>query len=160
MADPAKFNDYMQINSANILGFSARLVFDAAHVVHPFQRSTMSELFGLYQKEFSQNVTYRFRDLNQFSPQALYNHACISRKQAVLRSNQDHLHIYSGQEADSSPGELKNLLEEALRNKTTKFLCINDLPKLEQVIPNVKSLVAKLVGGFEGRLDSNKNLLL
>ena len=157
IADPAKFNNYMQINSANILGFNANHVFDAAHVVHPFQRSTMSELFGLYQKEFLQNVTYRFRDLNQFSPQALYNHACVSRKQAVLQSNQDHLHIYSGQEADSSPGELKNLLDEAYRDNNIKFLCINDLPKLERVIPNIKNLVANLVGGFEGHPDSNKN---
>ena len=73
------------------------------------------------------------------------------------KSNQDHLHIYSGQEADSSPGELKNLLDEAYRDNNIKFLCINDLPKLERVIPNIKNLVANLVGGFEGHPDSNKN---
>ena len=160
MADPAKFNHYMQMNGANIMGFNANHVFDAAHVVHPFQRSSMSELFGLYQKEFLQNVTYRFRDLNQFSPQALYNHACISRKQAVLQSNQDYLHIYSGQEADGPPEELKNLLEEALRDNNIKFLCINDLPKLERLIPSVKNLVAKIVGGFEGHSDPTKNFPL
>ena len=160
MADPAKFNHYMQMNGANIIGFNANHVFDAAHVVHPFQRSSMSELFGLYQKEFLQNVTYRFRDLNQFSPQALYNHACISRKQAVLQSNQDYLHIYSGQEADGPPEELKNLLEEALRDNNIKFLCINDLPKLERVIPSVKNLVAKIVGGFECHSDPTKNFPL
>jgi hypothetical protein len=70
------------------------------------------------------------------------------------------LHIYSGQEADSSPGELKNLLEEASRDNNIKFLCINDLPKLERVIPDMKNLVANLVGGFEGHSDSTKKPFL
>ena len=149
MEDPAKFHNYMQINAANIVGYNASRVFNAAHVIHPFQSSKMSELFSFYRNNFLQNLTYQFRDLDQFSPQALYNHSCILKKQAVLKSTQDHLHVYSGQERDSSPEEIESLLERALNSPDIKFLCINDLPKLEQVIPDVKNWVAKIIGGFD-----------
>ena len=108
----------------------------------------MCELFSSYKTLFLGNTTYRFRDLNQFLPQALYNHACIQDKTAIFNKTQDHLHIYSGQEKDSSYEEIKNLLTEISDNHI-KFLCINDLPKLETLVPDLRNWITKIVGGSD-----------
>ena len=146
--DPALFNHYMHINAAEVLDFRANNIFEAAHVAHPFKRSKMCELFSSYKTLFLGNTTYRFRDLNQFLPQALYNHACIQDKTAIFNKTQDHLHIYSGQEKDSSYEEIKNLLTEISDNHI-KFLCINDLPKLETLVPDLRNWITKIVGGSD-----------
>ena len=63
--DPAKFNHFMQLNSARILGFKPNQIFKTAHVVHAFKRSTMKRLFLDYRLYFSRNVKFRFRDLKK-----------------------------------------------------------------------------------------------
>ena len=69
--DPAKFNHFMQINAALLVGFDAKELFASAHVVHPIRTSIMAELFDKYHATFLENIKYRFRDLRQFSPQSL-----------------------------------------------------------------------------------------
>ena len=143
--DPSLFNHFMQINAAEILGFGATQVFCAAHVAHPCKRSTMSELFEHYHDVFKSNISHRFRDLSQFLPQGLHNHACILENDAIISPMQDYRHIRSGQGQDRAPTEAWALLENVSEEKV-KFLCINDLPKLEALIPGVRGWLGDVVG--------------
>ncbi len=144
--EPAKFNHFMQINAATLAGFEANRLFCAAHVVHPLRRTVMASLFDQYSHEFMNNIKYRFRDLSQFLPQGLHNHACIAAGTAVIHTDNDHLHIRSGQGAGGSSTETRSLLQDAV-NSNIKFLCVNDLPQLEEVIPEVRQWLRRMVGG-------------
>ena len=145
--DPAKFNHFMQINAALLAGFDAKKLFASAHVVHPIRRSIMAELFGKYRNTFLENIKYRFRDLRQFSPQSLHNHACIAANKAIVHTEDDYIHIVSGQGIGRPQVETLELLQKA-SSPENKFLCINDLPQLETVIPHAREWLRDVVGGF------------
>ena len=49
MADPAKFNHYMQLNAADLCGVPAQRLFRAAHVAHPCLRRTMVHLHSRFE---------------------------------------------------------------------------------------------------------------
>jgi len=145
--DPAKFNHFMQINAARIAGIDANRLFSSAHIVHPLRRSVMALLFDKHRDAFIENIRHRFRDLSQFLPQGLHNHACIVAGNAVVNTADDHLHIESGQGIGRPPAETWALLQSA-DNPEIKFLCVNDLPQLELVIPNAREWLRRVVGGF------------
>lgn len=145
--DPAKFNHFMQMNAANLMGFDATNLFRAAHVVHPLRRSRMARLFDQHPEAFRNNIMHRFRDLTQFLPQGLHNHACILDEDAVLHEVNDHLHITSGQGTGGSARQTRALLQ-SVAGSGIKFLCVNDLPQLEEVIPEARDLLRRAIGGF------------
>jgi hypothetical protein len=147
--DPTKFHLFMQLNAARLLGFDETRLFSSAHVVHPLRRSVMSKLFDLYRDIFTLNVSYRFRDLSQFLPQGLHNHACIAAHEAAFSVAQDYLHIRSGQGVGSCPSETISLLRRAT-DPSIKFLCVNDLPQLENVVPEAPEWISNAIGGFNG----------
>ncbi len=145
--DPAKFHDFMQINAAALCGVGAERLFAAAHVVHPMRRSIMARLYAQHRDAFIANIGHRFRDLGQFFPPGLHNHACLASGQAVLTQARDHLHIASGQGAGAAPSGTRELLtQDALAQ--VKFLCVNDLPQLEKLVPEARTLIAQAIGGF------------
>ncbi|WP_187431274.1 Exopolysaccharide phosphotransferase CpsY [Roseobacter fucihabitans] len=145
--DPAKFNHFMQINAATLMGFDATRLFAAAHVVHPLRRSVMLHLFDAHPQVFANNIRHRFRDLEQFLPQGLHNHACILSGVAVLHEENDHLHIKSGQGNDHTAAQTVDLLL-GLPGSEIKFLCVNDLPQLEEIMPEARDWLAQVIGGF------------
>lgn len=144
--DPALFNHFMQINAATLCGTPLTQLFAAAHVVHPMRRSVMAELYRLYPLAFDRNISCRFRDISQFLPQGLHNHHCIALGQAQIATNKDHVHITSGQGVGSPPNTTRALLlPEALAG--IKFLCVNDLPQLENLVPDARALINDAIGG-------------
>lgn len=147
--DPALFHMFMQVNAAAMAGFGVERVFSAAHVVHPMCRSVMADLFERHEAAFAENVRHRFRDLGQFLPQGLHNHACIAAGRARVLEGRDHLHIRSGQGVGRAATETWTLLQ-GVRAGRIKFLCVNDLPQLEEVIPEVRQWLSEVVGGLQG----------
>ena len=145
--DPAKFNHFMQINAARMAGFAAKRLYASAHVVHPLRCSVMAELFNKNRSAFIENIKYRFRDLRQFLPQSLHNHACIAAEKAVIHTEDDHLHIVSGQGIGRPTVETLALLQKA-NSPEIKFLCVNDLSQLETVVPQARELLCRVIGGF------------
>lgn len=145
--DPSKFNHYMQVNAASLMGFDENMLFSSAHVVHPLRCSVMLRLFDQHRDAFINNMRHRFRDLSQFLPQGLHNHACIAAQKAVISTTNDHLHIRSGQGLGHCPSETLSLLRSAT-NPAIKFLCVNDLPQLEEVIPEAREWLGRAIGGF------------
>ncbi len=145
-ADPALFNHFMHINAARIAGFDPGRLFSAAHVAHPMRRDVMAQLFDQHRTAFMANIQYRFRDLEQFLPQGLHNHACLAASGAAIHGADDHLHIHSGQGRGRPVDEVWGILQKA-EDPNVKFLCINDLPQLEQLIPNVRDWLGAMVSG-------------
>ncbi len=107
----------------------------------------LAGLFDQYPKHFSANIAHRFRELSQFLPQGLHNHACIAGGRATFNNQSDYLHIYSGQGNENSSGEVSTMLQAITDTNKIKMLCINDLPQLEAVVPNMRAILKKVVGG-------------
>lgn len=143
-SDPAKFHDFMQVNAARLTGLGPSRLFAAAHVVHPMRRSVMADLFARLRPAFAANVSHRFRDLSQFLPQGLHNHACIAAGQAVTQTRVDHLHIWSGQGTVPGDPDPRALLA-GMQDAGVKFLCVNDLPQLEELVPDARAWIAAAV---------------
>ena len=147
MADPTKFNHYMQLNAADLCGVPAQRLFRAAHVAHPCLRRTMVHLHSRFETAFRDNARYQMRDIRQFSPQSLHNHACLLQKTATLHPVKDHYHIYSGQGVGASDGTIPALLQTIKDTPDLKMLCVNDLPQLEALYPDIRSWLAQAVTG-------------
>lgn len=145
-SDPALLHDLAQINAAAMLGFGPQRVFAAAHVVHPMRRSVFAGLWAAHQAAFVANIGRRFRDVGQFSPQGLHNHACIAAGEWVMATADDHLHVRTGAVADYPVTEVRAYLQRALRPEM-KFLCVNDLPQVEAVIPETRAWIAAAIAG-------------
>lgn len=145
-ADPALFNYFMHINAAALCGYGAEHLFVCAHVAHPLRRSVMAELFERHRDAFLDNISHRFRDISQFLPQGAHTHLSILSGDPVFSGGPDHRHIKSGQGAGTPPEQTRTLLtREALAG--VKFLCVNDLPQLEALVPDARRLIAAATGG-------------
>ncbi len=142
--DPAALNGFAQINAAAMLGFGATRLFVGAHVVHPIRRSVLAALFDRFQAAFIANIGHRFRDIGQFLPQALHNHACLAAGDCVLETVPDYLHLRSGAVFDLPLSDVRRYLKRALR-PDIKFLCINDLPQLEAAIPDTRRWIERAI---------------
>ena len=147
MADPTKFNHYMQLNAADLCGVPAQRLFRAAHVAHPCLRRTMVHIHSRFEAAFRDNARYQMRDIRQFSPQSLHNHACILQKTGTLHPVKDHYHIYSGQGVGAADGTIPALLQTIKDTPDLKMLCVNDLPQLEALYPDIRSWLAQAVTG-------------
>jgi hypothetical protein len=147
MADPTKFNHYMQLNAADLCGVPAQRLFRAAHVAHPCLRRTMVHLHSRFEAAFRDNARCQMRDIRQFSPQSLHNHACLLQKIATLHPVKDHYHIYSGQGVGAADGTIPALLQTIKDTPDLKMLCVNDLPQLEALYPDIRRWLAQAVTG-------------
>lgn len=144
--DPAYLAHYFQINAAKLLGFPQNRLFSTAHVAHPMRKSVLADLFAKFPHEFSKNVRFRFRDISQFLPQGLHNHACIARNQAEYATHKDYIHVKSGKGNKLSDAKLQSYLD-GLDDPSIKQVCINDLPQLEKRWPKIRDWVSKAVLG-------------
>jgi hypothetical protein len=144
-SDPALFNHYMLINAASLCGMDAAHLFACAHVVHPLRRSVMAQLFAQHHDAFMRSIRHRFRDLEQFSPQGLHTQSCLMAGSFAMANAPDHCHITSGQGVGQDPAQTRALLTQAgLRG--IRFLCVNDLPQLVDLVPEAPALIARAVG--------------
>jgi len=143
--DPALMNHFNHIRSAEIMGYAANNLFFSAHAVHPMKKSVMEQLFTNYNEVFMENIKHRFRTTSQFLPQGLFNHACIKAKNFRIKNKRDHLHLAVGAFDGRSSLEVRDFLLKAAA-PGIKFLCINDLPAVEQNIHDVRTLIEQIIG--------------
>ncbi len=143
--DPALMNHYNQIRSAEMAGFDAGNLFYSAHAIHPMSKSVMARLFEDHQPAFMDNIAHRFRVTDQFLPQGLYNHASIKAGNARILNKRDHIHLASGAFEKWSTREVTDHLLKAA-TPDIKFLCVNDLPGVEQNIPDARNLIEEIIG--------------
>jgi Stealth protein CR2, conserved region 2/Stealth protein CR1, conserved region 1 len=142
--NPALFNHYTQINAATLLGFKSHHLFSSAHVIHPLRRSVFEALFNKHRTAFIKNIAHRFRDIGQFLPQGLHNHACIADSACIIHAEQDHVHVRSGAVIDYPLDDVRTYFRKALLPEY-KFLCINDIAQVEAVIPETRSWIESAI---------------
>ena len=140
---PETFNFVMHLNAALILGLPINKVFKSAHVVHPFLKSHMQELGKTYPIEFAANALPKFRDTTQFSPQAIHNQSLLMRGQASIVPVIDHIHVHSG--IDKKGLSALGISQSSLKDQTIKMICINDLPKVIEIYPDILNFLDTLV---------------
>jgi hypothetical protein len=143
--NPALLNAFTQVNAAAMMGFGAGHLFAGAHVIHPMRRSILARLFDEHRAAFLHNIAHRFRDVGQFLPQGLHNHACIKAGLARLETAPDHRHLRTGAVIDYPLEDVRAYLRSALQPEV-KFLCINDLPQLEAAIPDMRDWIERAIG--------------
>jgi hypothetical protein len=138
-------NHYNQINAAQMMGFSADHLFASAHVVHPMQKTIMADLFAAHNKVFIENIRHRFRCTKQFLAQSLFTHSCLQQGIAHTLIERDYLHIAVGGLKNLSHQDIEDFMEsETARN--IKFICVNDLPEVEQKFPKARDWINHAIG--------------
>jgi Stealth protein CR2, conserved region 2/Stealth protein CR1, conserved region 1 len=143
--DASQLHGYTQLHAAMMLGFQKDHVFASAHVIHPMRRSVFAQLWRDHTPAFTANIGHRFRDIGQFLPQSLHNHACINAGACVLQTTPDHLHVRTGAVLDYALTDVLAYLKRALQPEF-KFLCINDLRELEAAIPDTRAWLERAIG--------------
>ncbi len=143
--DAALMNHYHHIRSAELLGFDAGNLFHGAHAIHPMSKSLMAQLFEDHHAAFTENIAHRFRSIDQFVPQGLYSHASIKAGKYKQLDKRDHIHLAYGAFDKWSTREVTNHLLRAAA-PGIKFLCVNDLPGVEQNIPDARHLIEQIIG--------------
>lgn len=143
--NPAFFNHFTQITAAQLSGFSVAHMWANAHVVHPMRRTLMAELFERHQDAFLASISHPFRDLSQFQPMSLHNHAAIRSGNYASVATKDYLHMRSFGPTEVSIHEVRTSLSWATSGGS-KFLCVNDFPQLEATLPESRAWIEAAVG--------------
>ncbi len=143
--DPALFNHYAQITAAQMVGFSPAHMWASAHVVHPLRRSLLADLFARNTAAFIATISKPFRDLAQFQPMSLHNHAAIRAGSYAPAPVKDYMHMRTGAVIDFPHEELRAHLRRAATGGT-KFLCVNDFPQLEAALPESRAWIERAIG--------------
>lgn len=142
--DPALFNHFTQITAAAMLGYTPARLWDSAHVVHPQNRRVMAQLFMQHTGAFLANIAHPFRDIGQFQPMALHNHACLRAGQFGTAPAKDYLHLRSGATDDFALPDVQRYLHRSTL-PGMKFLCVNDLPALRAALPEATHLIEQAI---------------
>ncbi|WMI67837.1 stealth family protein [Mangrovimonas sp. YM274] len=82
-----------QQKAAKLIGF--KKYFNFKHTPHPLRKSTLREYFENNNEVFVENIKYKFRNHNQFTPQGLANHIEIKNKTCVLQNDLQLLYFRS-----------------------------------------------------------------
>ena len=145
MQNPALFNHFTQINAARMAGYGPARMWSSAHVVHPLRRSVLARLFAQHKAAFHANIAHPFRALAQFQPMALHNHTAIGAGNFATPATRDYLHMRAGAALDFAPEQMRACLRRTLTGGT-KFLCVNDFPELEALVPDTRKWIERAIG--------------
>ena len=143
--DASLLNHYNQIEAAILIGYNAEQMFASAHAVHPMKRSVMEALFDKHQERFIQNASFRFRCISQFLPQSLHNHYCIKNGLGHVMEQRDYIHVSPDNIVQLDAVNVTGYLNSPEWEKI-KFLCINDLPQLEDKFPDAHMWIETAIG--------------
>ena len=82
-----------QQKAAQLIGLEK--YYNFKHTPHPLRKSTFKTYFNNNPNIFIENIKYKFRNENQFTPQGLANHIEIKNKSCVLISDLELLYMRS-----------------------------------------------------------------
>jgi len=90
---PKKGHKAAQQKAAQLIGFNK--YYNFRHTPHPLRKSTFKNYFKANPEVFINNIKYKFRNENQFTPQGLANHIEIKNKTCILKSDLQLIYIRS-----------------------------------------------------------------
>jgi len=82
-----------QQNGAKLLGF--KKYYNFRHTPHPMRKSTFETFFKGHAESFKNNINYKFRNANQYTPQGLANHIEIKNKTCFFKDDLQLLYFRS-----------------------------------------------------------------
>lgn len=122
-----------QLKSAQIAGFDSSC-FVATHAPYPMRRSTLETYFSKNPELFSKNISFRFRNSEQFVPEALSNHIEIANETAHIASDDGLVYISAFR---ASIKKAKRKIQTLETNKNIKFLCIQSLDQANAPVQKI-----------------------
>jgi hypothetical protein len=136
-----------QALAAQMLGQTARY-FHAGHNPFALRRSTFERLYADHPQWLRDNLQHRLRDVNQYAPQSLANHAELAAGQTVTRPDDACLYVKA---ASLSAAQLARRLDDAERDPKLVFACFQSLDEAppghqQQVLAWLDRVVGRLPG--------------
>lgn len=116
----------LQIKSARKAAFEKEY-YRAPHVPHPINRQTLERWFTDHPEELVRNISWRFRNMKQFSAIFLANHLEISQNRVRFSGEDDYLMING--ETDISLTFTRKLTR--IQNGEVRFICVQAMEKLK-----------------------------
>jgi hypothetical protein len=115
----------------------------ADHNPHPMRRSIQAAFFADHPEILRSQLSYKFRDIGQYSPVSLANHLEITLNAAAFETAPAVLIIRPGTR------NLAGRLEAGVRNQAVRFGCIQNLDQFDpQTLRLVRALMREKLGGF------------
>lgn len=111
-----------QIRGAQLAGAHARF-YKVGHSPYPIRKGTLEAFFARHPSVLRRNITYQFRNLDQYATTALANHLEILARSARLLPATDCSMVCFNRD---SRRQVKRKIEK-LRGGNAKFLCIQSL---------------------------------
>lgn len=119
-------NLLLQIRSAQLGGFEDKY-YRSPHVPHPIIKETLKNFFEDHPESFSENIKFRFRNLEQFNGIYLANHLEIKSGNAVLRDASDAIMLNG--EMDFNFNVNKKVRK--IKDKNVRFVCIQGFERFK-----------------------------
>lgn len=119
-------NLLLQIKSAKLAGFDYKY-FKSPHVPHPLRNKSISDFFDINPLLLSENIRFKFRNMDQFSAIYLANHLEIKNDNAIIEDENDFIMINGEMEIGVTfESKLKKI-----KNQDIRFLCIQGFESLK-----------------------------
>ena len=119
-------NLLLQIKSAKLAGFNYKY-FKSPHVPHPLRKKSISDFFDINPLLLSENIRFKFRNMDQFSAVYLANHLEIKNDNAIIEDENDFIMINGEMEIGVTfESKLKKI-----KNQDIRFLCIQGFESLK-----------------------------
>lgn len=116
----------LQIKSARKAAFEKEY-YRAPHVPHPINRQTLECWFEQHPGELERNISWRFRNMKQFSAIFLANHLEISQDRVRFSDEDDYLMING--ETDIALTFVRKLTR--IQSGEVRFICVQAMEKLK-----------------------------
>lgn len=127
---------------ANLAGVTGHFML-AGHQPHPLRRSVQQEFYAAHRELLRKQISYRFRDVGQYSPVALANHLEITVHGAKFEKPPKELHL----RPDSK--NLRARLASGIDSESRLFGCIQSLDRFDaETLKLVRRLMRRKWGHF------------
>ena len=111
-----------QWNAANKLGYINKY-FRVEHTPHPINKKTLKFFFNNNDKLLKKNISYRFRNYDQFNTVSLANNLEL-QNQNIYTSSIDGVYIYP---VNRHKKYVEKKLNLCTSNENVKFICVQSL---------------------------------
>lgn len=129
-----------QMLSADMVGLNR--YYEIHHRPHILSRKVLKDYFDVNIDILKQQISFKFRDIQQFLPVGLNNHLLIQKNCALLRKDTEIAYLKSVNELDTFFIQLKN--------QNIKFGCIQSLDSFDDV--SIQKIYVELIGKFKSHL--------
>jgi Stealth protein CR2, conserved region 2/Stealth protein CR1, conserved region 1 len=149
------FHGSNKLRGAEMLDYTPEHFFSSYHVIYPFLRPAMEELFEEFKAAFLANAQYRFRNHQQFWPISAHDHLLLKSDRARVAEPRNSAH-FSKRYCQAATREALETQLKQLTEGPMRMACINDLEAVVDKVPDAMRYLSQATGPaapFEKRSD-------